>query len=347
MSRELPTRVCDRGGMAWFEASWRGAELARAEIVTPDRSRLVIAPRSATHPIFGPCDRVLDASGEERGRFGAVAWAEPRRIPPLDRPGALPAGGGTAILNAIARAAPRGRPLRYAGPYPTAALFDSLLDCFRPAAPPAEALATFTDDVEARARTACMDEVAVDFFPAPFERWWQGPVCVQLRDGVEKVYAGGRAYARDAAGPRRVRPRGDHWAAVVEIGGATWAEVAELDRDGRLISGPQPVPAANSPLLGRALPPEVHRAIAAALPPRAPALLRPALARVLADAAIVWGDPGADEAAVSAGTFLVHVGLADALDGAALLEAIARAVEPVAHRVAQARLADSFRDRFA
>ena len=64
--------------------------------------------------------------------MGAVDWAVPRTIPPILAPSVLRAGAGTMILNVLAtRARDAGvHRLRYAGPYPTAALWRSLQRSF-------------------------------------------------------------------------------------------------------------------------------------------------------------------------------------------------------------------------
>ena len=72
-------------------------------------------------------------------------------------PGKLPPGAGAALLNVIALLAER--PLRYAGPYPTPALYRALRRSFRTTATEG----SFCADVMARAARVAMDEIAIDF----------------------------------------------------------------------------------------------------------------------------------------------------------------------------------------
>lgn len=301
----------------------------------PDGRQVQVAPGAADHALLGRCDAVL-VDGVVVARCQAVDWERPAYIPPLDRPGALPEGAGTAILNYLATRATA--PLRYHGPYPTGALFDSLLECFRVDDPNA-AFARFTAEVEETALAGTVREVPVDFAPAPFRRFFGAPgVCLQMRDGMDKLYIQGRGYARWTTGARRVLPRGPSWVAAIVLGNKQWAEVATVSADGAVLEGPRPLPPAPAAVCGQPLPEGVCAALRAALPPRAPVLLRPALARVLAHASLRWEDTGDEAATVHdahIGVHAAHLALfADAppLD---LLDAIARAVEPAAHRLAQ------------
>jgi hypothetical protein len=317
--------------------AWQGGVL---RLRVPEGAHIEVRPRAAHHVLFGPCDVVGLQGGQPLARFQAVDWDRPTFIPPLDRPGALPAGAGTAILNFLARQAPS--PLRYRGPYPTGALFDALLECFR-VADPVAAFHRFTQGVEHSALAGRMHEVPVDFEPAPFvRRWHEGRgVCVQLRQDVEKVYIHGRGYARDAAGPRRVRRDRDHWIAVVEILGREWARTARFDDSGALIDGPHPLPRVHSALIGRTLPGPIRDALAAALPDRAPALMKAVLHQLLGATPLVIADTGDELAIGREGRIEVHALLLEwglASHPVELLEALALAVEPVAQRLAQAAL---------
>jgi hypothetical protein len=337
-----------RGALAWSCAYGDDGELRSARFRTPADEHVDLRPGGA-HPIFGPALRVV-YRGVKVAQVARVALEAPAEIPAMDDPAALPPGAGTAILSFLAGQARAAGVacLRYRGPYPTAALFDSLLECFRVRGGVREALARFPAGAEERALAARMDEVEVDFEPAPFERRWCGRgVCVQLRDGVEKLYVHGRAFSRDAAGARRLRWRQGGYEARVEIAGEPWCTVAELDERGELIAGPHPWRPVESRLSGHELPVEVRRALADALPPRAPALLQAALVESLLATPLRWGDPGPSEASAAGDHIVIHPALADRLEGRELLEAIARAVEPVAQRLAQRRLAQqvALRDR--
>jgi hypothetical protein len=255
----------------------------------------------------------------------------------------LPPGAGTAVLNFLALCARR--PLRYRGPFPTASLFDALTDCFHIVGEPAAALLTFTRGAETAAVTGHTCEPPVEFAPAPFERFFSAPgevpFCTQLRAEVERVYVGGHWFGRDRRGARRLRADPSGWAAVVELAGALWADVARFDRNGQLLFGPSPLPRVTSPLMGTPLSAGVQSFLARFLLPRAPILMRRPLAVVLDSVAIRWGDAGADAAALATGgdEIIVHAELVARLEEpGALLLAIAEAVEPLAQRLAQREL---------
>lgn len=343
----LPIRGRDRRGNSNFEAEWAEQRLIEARLRLPDGRWITLEAGAGQHPMFGLCDTVTLGEGQPLARFQAVDWADPAHIPPLDRPGALPSGAGTAILNLLAQQAQlRGRAaLRYRGPYPTGALFDALADCFRPQGDVNTTFHRFTEQVELAATTGEMTEPPVDFVPAPFERvWFEAGVCVQLRAGVEKVYIGGRAYARATVGARRLKRTETGTTALVEIGGEPWAEVLRLDEQGNLIEEPKPLPLVDSPALGRPLPDSIRAALVDALPPRAPALMQPALRQVLTTTPITWGDPGDDVAAIRDNTIVLHAVLLERLVGrspAEILTAIALAIEPPAQRLAQRMLAEA------
>ncbi len=342
----LPARWQDRRGTVVFQAAWDGARLAQATFRLPGGDELRLLPRATEHPVFGVCDALARPGAPPLACFAAVDWAAPTHIPPLDRPGALPAGGGTAVLNFLAAQAHHARrtPLRYAGPYPTGALFDALTESFRLAVDLPTAFARFTRDVEQAALRMERREVPVDFLPAPFERVWEDRgVCVQLRDGVEKIFVDGRAYARDAAGPRRVRRADDGYVATVEIAGAPWAEVLRLDAQGALRAGPYPLPPVANPFVGRPVSGTIRGILSQLLPLRAPGLLQPPLRRLLADVPLAWGAPGDDLAAFEDGTVVLHAVLPERLADRGTDEAIpfiVEAVEPLLHRLAQARVAE-------
>jgi hypothetical protein len=342
-----PVRGRDRRDNPVFEAEWAEQRLVKARLRLPDGRWLTLEAGAGQHPMFGRCDTVTLGEGQPLARFQAVDWTNPAHIPPLDWPGALPSGAGTAILNLLAQQAQRrGRAaLRYRGPYPTGALFDALADCFRPQGDVSTAFHRFTEQVELAAATGEMVEPPVDFEPAPFERvWFEAGVCVQLRSGVEKVYIDGRAYARATVGARRLKQTESGTTALVEIGGEPWAEVLRLDERGDLIEGPTPLPPVDSPALGRPLADSVRAALVDALPPRAPALMQPALRQVLTATPIAWGDPGDDVAAIRGDTIVLHAVLLERLARRPpdeILTAIALVIEPWAHLLAQRMLAEA------
>lgn len=342
-SGDLPTLWRDRGGGWLGEASWQERRLAWARLRIPGEGELVIEPRAAEHPLLGACDRLR--AGDREALAAAVDWAAPAAIPALDRPGALPAGAGTAVLSFLAwRAREAGRAtLRYRGPYASAALFASLRDCFAVEGDVAAALERFTAGAETAAVAGVAREVPVGFAPHPFERVFArdeagGEVCAQLRDGLEALWLRGRAYRRGGA-VRRLRQEGERvWAEVV-LGDAPWARVAAVDRRGALLEGPHPLPAATGPI-GAPLPESLRGLLVAWLPSRAPRLLAPALARLLGELPMRFDDTGDEAARADDRGLAVHAALVEHIDDAGeLAAAVARAVEPVAARLAQRVLA--------
>jgi hypothetical protein len=344
----MPVRWIDRRGTVALECVWRDRRLARARLRIPDGRHVVLEGRAGRHPLLGVTDTVAIEGAAPLAGCAEVEWRAPAAIPALDRPGSLPAGAGTAVLGFLAwRCAEAGiGALRYRGPYPTGALFDSLLECFAVAGDPASAFARFSADVERAAAAGAAVEPDVEFSPAPFERVWSPGLCAQLRDGLERVWLGALSFARDRAGTRRLRRDGDHWEATVELGGTRWVTLARISDAGDLIDGPHPPPALPAALLGRPLPAGVRAALVEALPPRAPALLRTEVREVLEAAPLSWGHAGTEAARADGDGIVVHAALVELLAASpeALLEAVAAAVEPVAQRLGQRRLLATVQD---
>jgi hypothetical protein len=287
------------------------------------------------HLVLGPVQQICDET-RALARVADTDWTQPARIPAIDAPARLPPGAGSALLNVLALAAQvEGRSLRYAGPYPTAALWASLGESFRAGAD----LATFSAGALDRALRGDCSEVAVDFTPAPFERIQVGPrVVAHVRDGIERVYLGGVAWTR--SGARRLVVDGDAVRVVLWIAGAPWAEVAALDRDGRLQSGPRPLPPIRSTVLGKSFPAPLVEALAELLVDGEPPLLAVAMREVLGELPVVWGDPGADAARALGGAIVVHAGLWERLgaDAGSLAVGLAEALEMPVKQLAQRRL---------
>lgn len=320
--------------------------LSSLRVRLPDLTWVTVQTRVSERPILGLCDAVfLSDQSEPITYFRSVQWSCPECIPPLEKPGLLPAGAGTAILNALSWFVQlAGVPsLRYIGPYPTGALFDSLFTCFEVVGEPAEAFSRFVQGVEAASLQAEMRESPVDFVAAPFVPVWPSEdVCVQRREGLERVYIHGKSYHRQAESSRRLRCQGDgSWQAVVEIAGLVWAKVAVFNEGGQLIEGPLALPEVNSPWVGQPLQEGLRQLLARALPPRAPQLLQPSLQEVLLHTPLLWGNTKTDWAQIKGEALVLHAAFAErmqTLEVSVGLEAIARAVEPVAQRLAQSLL---------
>ncbi|HUS33101.1 MAG TPA: hypothetical protein VMZ53_31585 [Kofleriaceae bacterium] len=258
------------------------------------------------HPLLGEAhtisqgDRVLT-------HMTPLDWDRPTQIPAIAAPGALPPGTGGAILNLIAeRALAAGVPaLRYAGPYPTPALYRALLRSFRASADEA----TFTRDLVERASTLARDEIAIDFAPAPHRRVPHAHGMSEVRDGLERTTIDGVVYERDTTAPARLvrgTPRvefansgvpGDAYqvptmAAQVWFGDRLFAHVAVLDEDGTLVEGPEPIPPMTSSVIGARFPPPLVAALAELLVDYVP-LSSDEIAKLFATVPIVWADLGA------------------------------------------------------
>ena len=316
---------------------------ARLWLRLPDHREIALLLDAALHPVLGRCDLVLDAAGEVLAHASATDWRRPTRIPALDRPGALPAGAGTAILDLLAWQAARAGtgPLRYHGPYPTLALWQSLAASFRVDEPHEAARARFTADAEARALAGSFGEIAVDFHPAPHAWAFPRPrICVQHRDGIERAWIDGHPFDRDPGALRRLRDDGDALVACIAVGDETWAELVRLHPGGEPLGEPAPLPAIPPGLAGTPLPDPVVAVLGPVIAAEAPRALQPALRAVLAQTRIGWGDPGLALVGWRGDTLELHAGLVTVLptDPAALLGVLVRALAPALQRAAVARL---------
>ena len=159
---------------------------------------------AASHLGWGMSDSVSLLDGETGFMiahpltlFRSVAYEDLDALPPLDDPVRLPLGAGSTLLNVLASLAhDQGKPvLRYRGPYPTERLFTTLSESFRYRGEPGAMRERFAQGVEASAVKLEMKEVPVDWEPLPYDRFFPSvQTCVQLRNGVEKIYDHGRVY---------------------------------------------------------------------------------------------------------------------------------------------------------
>lgn len=330
-------RAVERHGIEVWRAAWEDARLVRLVVTRPDRGEVILEADGGAHPLLGDVHAIV-VEGSRVASCGAVDWVAPRFVPPIDRPGAIPAGGGSAILNFLARQA--AVPLRYQGPYPTAALFDALLHSFA-VDDPAVALLRFNADVDAVALAGAMQEVDVDFTPAPHEWIWPAPgVCVELRDGVERMFVDGRAYARGQH--RDLVRESNAWAATIMIAGAPWFVAMRVAVDGSVVDGPHPIPRVDSPLLGVALPDEIAAVLAEVIAARDGGPFAPAIASALRSRQLVFADTRDVLAEAIDGQVRVHAVLGERLEDAdpvRMLALLVDAIEPVARRLAQQDLA--------
>lgn len=285
--RHVAGRLCrvvefDPHGTLLTLLAWHpDGRLASARVRVPDGSWLIIEPRAVTDPRWGASDRLSSAAGALT-HFEATAWEAVDRIPVLAEPARVPPGGGTSVLNLIATlAADQGRTaLVYHGPYPTEALFLSLLESFRPQAPAADALAGFARG-------------ALTWRPQPHERVFDpAPAVVQLRGRVEKVTAGGRVYYRpDWHGiprhaPRRVRDVDGGVACSLWALGAPLEDHLLLASSGEVVERRDPAPATGD---ARPFPSALVTGVVAAVVASSAPPLAEALADVAAGVRLEWG----------------------------------------------------------
>jgi hypothetical protein len=279
---------------------------------------IVVNREVIEHPLLGEA-HVIERAGEPLTAMTAIDWDRPARIPAIAEPGRLPPHAGGALLNELAvRAQAAGIPsLRYAGPYPTPALYRTLRRSFRASADEA----TFTADLLAHAANVSRDEVPVDFEPAPHTRIANPHGHAELRDGVERVVIDGIAYERDGS-PARL----DGLHAEVWFGDEPWARVASFDKTGALISGPHAIPPPTSDVVGKAFPPALLGALAGLVRDLVP------LALPISLPAVTWADLGARAARRGSHGYEVHAAMWERLAPhgmARLALALAEALAPV------------------
>lgn len=246
----------DRRGRLLSLVRWTPeGRLDRFKVRGLDGRFLGVVRGAASHLGWGlsDCVNVLDGEGgfsldRSLTLFRSVAYEDLDFLPPLDAPALLPAGGGSTVLNLLAQLAQdQGKAmLRYRGPYPSERLFATLCESFRYSGEPGVTRERFTRDVEEAAVQLKMDEVSVDWRPFPHERFFPAAhTCVQLRDGIEKVYDRGRVYYRPdlAASANAVRLQQDQdgqfrYVAGLMILGQPLEDHLVLDPRGEILERP-------------------------------------------------------------------------------------------------------------
>jgi len=310
-------RVIDRTGTVHAELVWGPDDQLRRLEVTG----AVVDGAVVHHPLLGAAHAVGDTA------MTAMSWSRPTEIPAIAEPGRLPLGAGAAILNTIATLAQRAgiSGLRYAGPYPTGALWRTLARSFGCAAREAE----FTREALERALRVAREPIAIDFVPAPHERIAIAGGFVELREAVERAVIDGVAY-EPGGSPARLAG-GLH--CEIWFGDALYARVATLAPDGSLLDGPHPIPPCSSQVIGREFPLALRAAIAELVADAVAAPLA-AEARALCTALpLRWADLGARAACERADGLAVHAALWERiapLGLGRLALALAEALVPVA-----------------
>jgi hypothetical protein len=303
----------DRDGGELTTLRWNAdGRLALAWIKITDESWVMIEPRAAYEPPWGMCDRLWHAAHPSAGAqapltlFESLEYGAIDRIPVLLEPGRLPPGAGAAVLNLVAAlAADAGRArLAYRGPYPTEALFLTLLESFRYEATGGDPLAAFRAG-------------GLGWVPAPHERACPSPgVTVHLRERVEKVVWRERVYYRpDWQGvhrhaPRRVRDAGDAVICSLWALGEPIEDHLRLDADGARVEFVAASPRARPP---RALPDAVRDGVASIAAALGAAPLRHLVREIALGCRLQWSSLDGDLARVERDRLHVAHGLLDAL----------------------------------
>jgi hypothetical protein len=291
---------------------------------------LAISRALVPHALLGEA-HAISKDGRVLTHMTPLDWDRPTQIPAIAAPGALPPGTGGAILNLIAeRALAAGvSSLRYAGPYPSPALYRSLLRSFRAS----QDEATFTRDFIARAAQLSRDEIAVDFTPAPHRRVSHAHGTSEVRDGLERTSIDGIAYER-GDGSTRLSEKGSDPISSAEVwfGDQLYAHVASLSADGELVDGPHAIPSITSSALGQTFPPPLCAVLGELIADLVPAPLARAAEQLLSTSTIRWADLGARVARATDGGFDVHAALWERIAPhgmARVALAIAEALAPV------------------
>jgi hypothetical protein len=329
--------IVDRTGFAWARLAWDGDRLARLEVPAGQRAIAVDGAivrdelLGDAHAILGggTADGAAAAAAEPLTAMSPLDWRRPTEIPTIAAPGRLPPGAGGALLDAIAVLAALAEvpALRYAGPYPTPALWRALARAFRTSASEAE----LTADLVARAARLARDPIPIDFAPAPCERVAiaGGRGHVELRDGLERAVLDGIGY-EPAGSPARLAG-GAH--AEIWFGDAPYARVATFGPAGELLDGPHPIPPCTSGVIGKEFPPALAYALAELVAGAVPAPLAEDARAWIAARPIRWADTGARAAAAAPGELHVHAALWERIGPLGLGRlalALAEALAPVA-----------------
>jgi len=326
----------DRRGRLLLLIFWgTDGALIRFKVRGLDGRFLGVVRGAASHLGWGLSDSVGLLEGEEGFSldhsltlFRSVAYEDLDLLPPLDAPARLPAGGGSTVLNVLALLAQdQGKTLlRYRGPYPSERLFATLCESFRYSGEPGVTRERFTRDAEEAAVQLTMLETSVDWQPYPHERFFPAAhTCVQLRDGVEKVYDRGRVYYRPdlaaSAHALRVMQEQDgriRYLASLVILGQSLEDHLVLDAQGEIVERPGPV--RNWSIRGKAqLSDEWKAVLARLIATESTPLLRSVLWPVMDELTLVWSEIPGELWSEDGNELLLHVGMV-----AAYREALAR-----------------------
>lgn len=275
-------RVVDRGGTTWAELAWDGDRLVRLAV-----PGAVVDGAVIDDPLLGPAHAIV--AGDRTTAMSVIDWARPSEIPAIAAPGRLPPHAGGALLNVIAQLAAHAgvTALRYAGPYPTPALWRALARSFRTTATED----AFTRDAVARMARRARDPIAIDFAPAPHDRLAFARGHAELRGGIERVVIDGVAY-EPGGSPARLAVHAAGAEAQLWFGDVRYAQIASLGRDGAPSAIEDP-PRCHADVIGRAFPPPLVTALAELIADAVPAPLAADARGWVAARTVRWADLGA------------------------------------------------------
>ena len=316
----------DRHGRLLLLLSYAAdGRLQKFKVRNLDGRFLGVVRGAASHLGWGASDVIWALEGEggfEPARsltlFRSVDYENLDALPPLDDPVRLPHGGGSTILNVLAllgqdqdKAA-----LRYRGPYPSGQLFSTLRESFRCGGDVGANRERFTHGAEEAAIHMTMVEAAIDWKPAPHERFYPAAhTCVQLRDGVEKVYDHGHTYYRAdlvaEAHRLRVIQAEDgqrRYVASLTILGHALEDHLILDEKGEILErlpDSKPRSMRGDPLLS----PDWKAALVRLIAAESTSLLHTALWPVIDELTLVWGTVRKELWALADNELVLHAGM--------------------------------------
>ena len=174
-----------------------------------------------------------------------------------------------------------------------------------------------------RAVQLSMEETTIDWRPSPHERFFPAPnTCVQLRDGVEKVYDRGRTYYRPdlavsayALRTERLEESQTRYTAGLTILGQSVEEHLVLDTTGEIIERRDVAPAPY--LRGQTrLSDEWKAVLVRLIATESTPLLRSALWPVMDELTLVWGGVQGNLWAHAGTEIFLHAGIVAAFRAA-------------------------------
>lgn len=331
MTTELLDRVVDPTGHTWATLAWEGTRLVRLAV-----PGAVVDGRIIDDALLG---RAHPIASSRTTTMSVLDWSAPTEIPTIAAPAALAPSAGGTILNTIAMLAERAGvvALRYAGPYPTSALWHSLRRSFRTQATEDDFVGAFAS----RAAQLARDPMPIDFVPAPHERIALGERGhLEKRARIERVVLEGVPYEHGGSPARLiVDERGVR--CEVWFGDARYAHVATIAPDGTFVDGPHPIPSCKSDLVRKHFPPALAVAIGSLVAEAVPRALAADVEAYFAKTPIRWDDLGARAAFHGVDAMLVHAAIWERIAPLGLGRvalAVAEALTPVVTRAVLAEV---------